>query len=134
MPDLDEGPSSRDIADRAVERFLAGETTELRDMFDHRMKVAVSAEKIDDVRERAAKATGPYVRRGEPVAARFRGADLYDYPLKHQRGSNHLQVVVRDERVTGMLLRPGHPTGRWRRSKGLIRELLRSRRSGTAGS
>jgi len=106
---------------------LAGETLALREMFDHAMKVAVSAEKIDDVVERAAEWLGTLRAQGRPVVAQTRGADLFDYPLAYERRAAHFQIVIRDGQVAGMLLRPGHPTGRWRRSRGLIRELLPGR-------
>jgi len=120
--------SSRDIADRAVNLFVDGETDVLRRTFNHSMKVAASAEKVDDVRRRALRAFGPFTHRREPVAKTARGGDVYDYPLEHERGSHHLQIVIREGAVAGMLLRTGHPTGRWRRSKGSVRELVRGRR------
>jgi len=52
------GFASRETADRAVDLFFAGDIDGLRRMFDHSVKIAVSAEKIDDVRDRAMRASG----------------------------------------------------------------------------
>jgi hypothetical protein len=52
------------------------------------------------------------------------GGELFDHPLEYQQRRYHLQVVTRDGEVTGMLVRPGDPTGTWLRSKGMWRQIF----------
>ena len=54
-----------------------------------------------------------------------RGAEIYDFPLTYERGDGHLQLAVMENKIAGLLVRPGRPTGTWGRSRGLLREVVR---------
>ncbi len=117
-------------ARRAIELFANDDDAALRDLFDHSMKLAVSLEKLADTRQRAEDALGSLVAVGEPLTGSSRGAEIYDFPLTYERGDGHLQVAVMADEIAGLLVRPGHATGTWGHSRGLLRtvvgELVRS--------
>ena len=121
---------SRALADRVVELFKAQDEPGLSALFGPSMRQTVPPDKVIDVWQRAEAASGSVVESGDPVTAQLPGgAELFDYPLQYQRRRQHLQVVIRDEMVAGLLVRPGNPTGRWRRSSGMWREVLRLNRA-----
>ena len=49
---------------------------------------------------------GPLLGQGEEVV-------MHDITLTFEKGVAHLQVVYVSEKLTGILLRPGHPTARF---------------------
>ncbi len=53
------------------------------------------------------------------------GAELYDYPLQYEKRRAHLQVVIRAGQVAGLFERLGEPSGRWKRSRGMWRQVFR---------
>jgi len=121
---------SRELADRVLELFKAQDEPGLSALFDPGMRQAVPPDKLIDVWRRAGVASGSVVESGDPVTAQLLGgAEMFDYPLQYQRRHQHLQVVIREEMVSGLLVRPGNPTGRWRRSSGMWREALRLNRA-----
>ena len=116
---------------RAIELYANDDDAGLRDLFDERMKVAVSLENLADTRQRAHDTQGSLVSIGEPLTGCSRGANIYDFPLTYERGGGHLQIAVMENKIAGLLVRPGRPTGTWGRSRGLLREVVRdSMRSG----
>jgi len=104
--------TTRALADRvatdiAARRFAQVERVEAPDA-----KEALAADKIQAVWQLVLSANGAYVRRGTPITATVFGNDLFDYPLMFVHGRAHLQVAVdRHNEVTGLVLRPGDPTG-----------------------
>ena len=120
-----EAPGSRARADEALLLFLSGESEWLRAMFDGGMEVGVSKERLDATRAAAEQGNGVLVGHGDPVHSGLRdGGDLFDYPLYYERRRAHLQVAVRQDMIAGLLLRPGRPSGRWKRSRRMLRELV----------
>lgn len=111
-------------ARRAAELFANDDDAALRDLFDHSMKLAVSLEKLADTRKRAHDALGSLLAVGEPLTGSSRGAEIYDFPLTYERGEGHLQIAIRADKVAGLHVRPGHATGTWGRSRGLLRKLV----------
>ena len=117
---------SRELADRVLELFRAEDEAGLSALFDPKMKQEVQPDKLRDLWHRARTAAGPVTESGQPVTAELPGgAEMFDYPLRGERRRQHLQVVIRDGMVAGLLVRPGSPTGRWGRSQGMWREVLR---------
>jgi hypothetical protein len=96
-------------ADIAARRFSQVEAAEAPWAKD-----ALAADKIRAVWQSVLDENGAYVRRGTPVTATVLENDLFDYPLMFEHGKAHLQVTVngKDE-VTGLVLRPGDPTGKF---------------------
>ncbi|HVA43456.1 MAG TPA: hypothetical protein VNF50_08240 [Acidimicrobiales bacterium] len=127
MEESEEGDMvSEALAEEALALFVAGENGELAAMFDGKMGDAVSVEKVAAVQARAEQSNGRYVTHGAAtVVLGKRATVVYDFPLYYERRRAHLQVAVRDDQVAGLLLRPGWPTGRWNRSRKVLRELLR---------
>jgi hypothetical protein len=117
-------PSPREVADSAVEMFLASRIDELVELFDDQMRAAVPAEKVRAVRNRISTSSGPLAAVGEPVVIPQRGATVLDFPVQFARRRGHIQVAVREERVAGLLTRPGLPTGRWKRSRHRLYEAM----------
>ena len=107
-----------------MERYANDDDAALRDLFDHKMKIAVSLEKLADTRQRAQDARGSLVSVGEPLTGSSREAEIYDFPLTYERGDAHLQIAIMADKIAGLLVRPGHPTGTWGRSRGLLREVV----------
>ena len=117
--------ASEATVQRAIELYANDDDAGLRDLFDKRMKVAVSLENLADTRQRAHDAQGSLVSIGEPLTGSSRGAEIYDFPLTYERGGGHLQIAVMENKIAGLLVRPGRPTGTWGRSRGLLREVVR---------
>jgi hypothetical protein len=94
-------------------------------LFDQNMRTQVPPQKLRDVWQRTA-ANGSLVRTGEPVRSELPdGAELYDYPLQYEKRRAHLQVVIRAGQVAGLFERLGEPSGRWKRSRGMWRQVFR---------
>ena len=119
---------SRQLADRVVTLFTAEDEPGLTALFDATMRTGVPPERLRDLWRRLKVASGSQPVVGEPVVAQVPGpAELFDYPLTYPRRRNHLQVVIREDLVAGLVVLPGAPTGRWKKSRGMWRQLLRLR-------
>jgi len=118
-------PGTEATVRRAIELYANDDDAGLRDLFDESMKVAVSLENLADTRQRAHDAQGSLVSIGEPLTGSSRGAEIYDFPLTYERGGGHLQIAVMENKIAGLLVRPGRPTGTWGRSRGLLRQVVR---------
>jgi hypothetical protein len=108
MADSDEA-----VAREMVARLSRADFAGVRQAFDDPMRIAISEEKLRDVWQQATLMYGDFDRVGEPVAGKARGASLYDFPIVFSRGTAHQQVVVKEGKVAGAVLRPGRPSGRW---------------------
>ena len=115
---------STELADRVLELFKARDEPGLSALFDEPMKEAVPPSKVSEVWHRVDVAGGFLVSSGAPLTAGVAGGELFDYPLRYQKGLYHLQIVVRQNNVSGLLIRPGKPTGQWRRSGGMWQDRL----------
>jgi len=115
---------SRELADRVLTLVKDRDDAALFALFGEGMKTSVPPEKIRDVWART-EVNGKLLGSGEPVVrSQAGGTDLFDYPLKYEKRRQHLQVAVREGLVVGLLERPGDPTGRWNRSRGMLRQLF----------
>jgi len=108
MPETDEA-----IAREMVAMISRADFAGARQFFDEGMLIAVSEERLRDVWGRAVGMYGDFDRVGEPVSGAVRGASLYDFPVVFSKGTAHQQVVIKGGKVSGTVLRPGRPTGKW---------------------
>lgn len=87
----------------------------------------MSLENLAGTRQRAHDTQGSLVSIGEPLTGSSRGVRRsMTFPLTYERGDGHLQIAVMENKIAGLLVRPGRPTGAWGRSRGLLREVVRA--------
>lgn len=103
----------RELADKVVGDLFADRFDDVEAVVKPEGRKALSAKKIGKVWSRLNKAGGAHQATGEPLEGNVPGAHLYDYPLTFERIEAHLQIVVADGEVAGLLVRPGAPTGEW---------------------
>jgi hypothetical protein len=83
-----------------------GDVAVIRDAADDIFRTQITESQIHDVWTSATEDLGPLSNVGSATV-------IHEIPLTFERGEGHLQVAYRDDRIAGLVLRPGPPTGRF---------------------
>jgi len=104
----------RSVADGVADAISSERFDDVLTVEEPYVRAELSAQKVSVVWSSALRANGAFTYRGPPVRAATPAGDLFDYPMIFQHGRAHLQVSLDSRgRVTGLVLRPGPPTGQF---------------------
>ena len=89
-----------------IRSLISGDLDALEAAIKPELREIVAAPSVAQLWAEAAEHLGAYVEEGEKVI-------MHDLTVVFEKGIAHLQVVYIGDQITGVTLRPGHPTARY---------------------
>ena len=91
-------------ANAVVQALAAGRPEEVKGALSEEFAQELPDGELTRIWQEAIRQLGEFVAAGEPLR-------LYDVPLSFAGGDAHLQLAYKGVNITGLMLRPGPPTG-----------------------
>ncbi|HVF14461.1 MAG TPA: hypothetical protein VM942_07675 [Acidimicrobiales bacterium] len=89
-----------------IQALTSGDLASIEGAIKPELREMVPASALAQLWAEATEHIGAYVENGEEVV-------MHDLTLVFQSGIAHLQVVYIGDEITGVTMRPGHPTARY---------------------
>ena len=89
-----------------IQALISGDTDSIEGEIKEELREIVKASDLAQLWAEASEHLGPYVEAGEQVV-------MHDVTLVFTNGVAHLQVVYIKDEITGVTMRPGHPSARY---------------------